>query len=102
MPFGVVFLPWKGITEAEIRNQFRMMRKLGFRNLKQVMGSPEWPAERLMEIALEEDLIPFCAAKPDGSPLPTRFWTGWGSRAGSRRSRFATTRGCALTRMKFC
>src|ERR1035437_9904944 len=59
MPFGVVFLPWKGITEAEIRNQFRTMRKLGFKNLKQVMGSPEWPAERLMEIALEEDLIPF-------------------------------------------
>ncbi len=59
MPFGVVFLPWKGMTEAELREQFRTMKKLGFHNLKQTMPSAEWPEERIMEIALEEGVIPF-------------------------------------------
>ncbi len=59
MPFGVVFLPWKGCTEQDIRRHFRMMKELGFHNLKQVMATPEWPAKRLMEIAMEEDIIPF-------------------------------------------
>lgn len=29
MPFGVVFLPWAGMTEAEMRQHFRWMRELG-------------------------------------------------------------------------
>jgi len=59
MPWGVVFLPWRGMTEQQLREHFRMMKRLGFHNLKQVMGTPEWPVERLLEVALEEDLIPF-------------------------------------------
>lgn len=59
MPFGVVFLPWKGCTEKEMREHFRMMKKLGFTNLKQTMGTPEWPEQRTLEIALEEGIIPF-------------------------------------------
>lgn len=59
MPFGVVFLPWAGATEQDVRRHFRLMKQLGFHNLKQVQASPEWTAERLMEIALEEDVIPF-------------------------------------------
>lgn len=59
MPFGVVFLPWKGMKEEEMRTHFRMMRELGFTNLKQTMGSPEWPAKRILEVALEEGVIPF-------------------------------------------
>ena len=59
MPFGVVFLPWKGMTEREMREHFRLMRKLGFRNLKQAMGTPEWPQNRVLEVALEEGIIPF-------------------------------------------
>ncbi len=59
MPFGVVFLPWKGMTEDEMREQYRVMRELGFTNLKQTMGTPEWPATRVLEVALEEDVIPF-------------------------------------------
>jgi beta-galactosidase len=59
MPFGVVFLPWKGMTEEEMRVQFRTMKQLGFHNLKQTMGTPEWPVQRVLEIALEEGVIPF-------------------------------------------
>ncbi|MBC8166695.1 MAG: beta-galactosidase trimerization domain-containing protein [Bryobacteraceae bacterium] len=59
MPFGVVFLPWRGVTELQIREHFRLMKKLGFHNLKQLMHTPEWPLDRLMEIAFEEDIIPF-------------------------------------------
>ena len=59
MPFGVVFLPWKGMTEEEMRGHFRTMKKLGFHNLKQTMPAPNWPTERILEVALEEDVIPF-------------------------------------------
>lgn len=59
MPFGVVFLPWKGCTEDDMRRHFRMMKELGFTNLKQTMSTPEWPEERTLEIALEEGIIPF-------------------------------------------
>ncbi|TVR49189.1 MAG: hypothetical protein EA425_12945 [Puniceicoccaceae bacterium] len=59
MPYGVVFLPWAGMTESEMRGHFRIMRELGFTNLKQTMPSPEWPRERILEIALEEGVIPF-------------------------------------------
>jgi len=59
MPFGVVFLPWAGCTEQEMRRHFRMMKALGFTNLKQTMATPEWPEHEILRIALEEDIIPF-------------------------------------------
>jgi len=59
MPFGVVFLPWAGMTEEEMRQHFRWMKELGFTNLKQTMGTPQWPARRVLEVALEEGIIPF-------------------------------------------
>lgn len=59
MPFGVVFLPWKGMREEEMRAHYRLMRELGFTNLKQTMGTPEWPEERVLEVALEEGIIPY-------------------------------------------
>jgi len=59
MPYGVVFLPWAGCTEEDIRHHFRMMKELGFTNLKQTMGTPEWPREKILSIALEEGIIPF-------------------------------------------
>ena len=59
MPFGVVFLAWKGMTEQEMREHFRLMKKLGFHNLKQTMGTPEWTQSRVLEVALEEGVIPF-------------------------------------------
>ncbi|MGC9449995.1 MAG: beta-galactosidase trimerization domain-containing protein [Oceanipulchritudo sp.] len=59
MPFGVVFLPWAGMTEEEMREQYRTMKRLGFHNLKQTMPAPGWPRERILEVALEEGVIPF-------------------------------------------
>jgi beta-galactosidase len=59
MPFGVVFLPWAGCTEEDMRYHFRMMKELGFTNLKQTMATPEWPEHETLRIALEEDIIPF-------------------------------------------
>ena len=59
MPWGVVFLPWHGMTEQQMREHFRLMKKLGFHNLKQAMGTPEWPLEKVLTAALEEDVIPF-------------------------------------------
>jgi beta-galactosidase len=59
MPFGVVFLPWAGCTEEDMRYHFRMMKELGFTNLKQTMATPEWPEHETLRIALEEGIIPF-------------------------------------------
>lgn len=59
MPFGVVFLPWAGCTEQDMRHHFRMMKELGFTNLKQTMATPEWPEKEILRIALEEGIIPF-------------------------------------------
>ena len=59
MPFGVVFLPWAGCKEEEMRQHFRWMKELGFTNLKQTMPTPEWPIEETLRIALEEGIIPF-------------------------------------------
>ena len=59
MPYGVVFLPWAGCTEDDIRRHMRMMKELGFTNLKQTMGTPDWPRDKILAIALEEGIIPF-------------------------------------------
>ncbi len=59
MPYGVVFLPWAGCTEEDMRHHFRMMKELGFTNLKQTMPSPEWTRYEIKKIALEEGIIPF-------------------------------------------
>lgn len=58
VPLGVVFLPWAGMTEEDMRQHFRLMRKLGFRNLKQTMPSPQWSRQRILEVALDEGIIP--------------------------------------------
>ncbi|MFY0653073.1 MAG: beta-galactosidase trimerization domain-containing protein [Cyclobacteriaceae bacterium] len=59
MPYGVVFLAWAGMTEDDMRKHFRMMKELGFTNLKQCMGTPEWPRKEILSVALEEGIIPF-------------------------------------------
>ena len=59
VPYGVVFLPWAGMTEDDMRKHFRMMRELGFTNLKQTMGTKEWPRDKILSVALEEGIIPF-------------------------------------------
>ncbi len=69
MPFGVVFLPWAGCTEADMRKHFRMMKQLGFTNLKQTMGTPEWPEKEVLRIALEEGIIPFWYGEGGWEPI---------------------------------
>jgi len=59
VPYGVVFLPWAGMTEDDMRKHFRMMKELGFTNLKQTMGTKAWPREKILSVALEEGVIPF-------------------------------------------
>lgn len=75
MPVGVVFLPWHGMTEQQMREHFRLMKKLGFHNLKQAMGTPEWPHERVLEIALEEDIIPFWYGEAGFEPITPALLT---------------------------
>ncbi len=69
MPFGVVFLPWHGMTEQQMREHFRLMKQLGFHNLKQAMGTPEWPHAKVLEIALEEGVIPFWYGEAGFEPI---------------------------------
>lgn len=69
MPFGVVFLPWAGCTEADMRRHFRMMKQLGFTNLKQTMGTPEWPERETLRIAMEEGIIPFWYGEGGWEPI---------------------------------
>ncbi|MDA3961368.1 MAG: beta-galactosidase trimerization domain-containing protein [Planctomycetota bacterium] len=59
MPIGCVFLPWPGMTEQQARWHLRTMRELGFTCLKQTMATPDWPTERTLKLALEEDIWPF-------------------------------------------
>lgn len=69
MPFGVVFLPWAGCTEQDMRAHFRMMKQLGFTNLKQTMATPEWPEKEILRIALEEGIIPFWYGEGGWEPI---------------------------------
>jgi beta-galactosidase len=58
-PVGAVFLPWPGMTEDEARQTLRKMKELGFTCLKQTMGSAEWPAQKILHLAMDEGIIPF-------------------------------------------
>ncbi|MEG1585048.1 MAG: hypothetical protein RR361_08355, partial [Anaerovorax sp.] len=58
-PCGVVFIEWPNMSEEDIRNQFRLMKRLGFNALKQVMTQPTTDRRRVMNLALDEGLIPW-------------------------------------------
>lgn len=60
MPVGAVFLPWPGMTEASAREEMRRMKATGITCFKQTMPLlPDWPVERILNIALDEGIIPF-------------------------------------------
>jgi len=59
MPIGCVYLQEPGHGEKEMREHFRLMKKLGFTNLKQIMSSPGIIPEDVLMIALEEGIIPW-------------------------------------------
>lgn len=64
MPVGAVFLPWPGMTEETARAELRRMRETGFTCLKQTMPLlPEWPVERILNLALDEGVYPFWYAE---------------------------------------
>lgn len=60
MPVGAVFLPWPGMTEEDARKEMRRMKETGITCFKQTMGlEPEWPRSRILNLGLEEGIIPF-------------------------------------------
>jgi beta-galactosidase len=59
MPAGVVYIQWPGEGEKEMREHFRLMKKLGFNSLKQIMTVPGWELEDVQLIALDEGIVPW-------------------------------------------
>jgi len=59
IPVGVVFQEWPGMTMADIRREFRTMRRLGFTCLKQCLVLPGTDRCQVMHAALDEGLIPW-------------------------------------------
>ncbi|MGK7939485.1 MAG: beta-galactosidase trimerization domain-containing protein [Crocosphaera sp.] len=58
-PVGVVYIQRLGEGEAEIREHFRTMKRLGFTALKQFYPVSGWTREQLAMIALDEGIIPW-------------------------------------------
>ena len=59
IPVGMVFQEWPGMTMADIRREFRLMRRLGFTCLKQCLVLPGTDRRQVMHMALDEGLIPW-------------------------------------------
>jgi beta-galactosidase len=59
IPVGVVFQQRPGMTMAEIRREFRLMKKLGFTCLKQCLVVPGTDKKQVMHAALDEGIIPW-------------------------------------------
>jgi beta-galactosidase len=59
IPVGVVFQEWPGMTLADMRRDFRLMRKLGFTCLKQCLVLPGTDRAKVMHAALDEGLLPW-------------------------------------------
>jgi beta-galactosidase len=69
MPAGVVYIQHPGEGEKEMREHFRLMKKLGYNCLKQIMTIPGWELEDVQLIALEEGLIPWWYADGGWEPI---------------------------------
>jgi beta-galactosidase len=79
MPIGAVFLPWHGMTEADARAEFRRMKETGFTCLKQTMGlQPDWPTERILNVALDEGIYPFWYAEGGWEEITPELLTQMG------------------------
>ncbi len=59
VPAGVVYVQQPGEGEKEMRAHFKLMKKLGFNALKQIMPLPEWTVEQIAAVALDEGIIPW-------------------------------------------
>lgn len=69
MPVGCVYVQRPGDDEKEMRQQFRIMKDLGFTALKQIMPIPGWTIEQIQLIALEEGLIPWWYGQGGWAPI---------------------------------
>ncbi|WP_209331367.1 beta-galactosidase trimerization domain-containing protein [Lunatimonas salinarum] len=69
VPAGVVYIQRPGEGEEEIRGHFRLMKALGFTNLKQIMTLPDWKEEQIQLIALEEGIIPWWYGEGGWEPI---------------------------------
>ncbi len=69
VPAGVVYIQHPGEGELEIRQHFRLMKELGFTNLKQIMTVPGWELEDIQLIALEEGIIPWWYGEGGWEPI---------------------------------
>lgn len=59
MPVGVVFQEWPGMTLADMRREFRLMKQLGFTCLKQCLVLPGTDRRKVMHAALDEGIVPW-------------------------------------------
>lgn len=73
MPFGVVLLPYPGMTEDDLRQHFRTIKSLGFNAIKQFMSTSDWPLERLRQVAMEEGVCPFWYGEAGWEDLTTEL-----------------------------
>ncbi|MFW6233912.1 MAG: beta-galactosidase trimerization domain-containing protein [Spirochaetota bacterium] len=69
MPFGAVLITRDDMTESDIRNHLRTMKKLGFNAIKQFMSCDRWSDESLERMALEEGLVPWWYGEGGWEPL---------------------------------
>jgi beta-galactosidase len=58
-PIGCVFIEHPGMSLDDIREQFRLMRRLGFTALKQCQTCRGTDKNRVMHMALDEGIIPW-------------------------------------------
>lgn len=58
-PVGSVFIERPGMSDAAIREHFRLMKRLGFTCLKQCQVCPGTDQRRVMHMALDEGIIPW-------------------------------------------
>ena len=69
MPAGVVYIQHPDEGEKEMREHFRLMKKLGFNSLKQIMTVPGWELEDVQLIALDEGIIPWWYGQGGWEPI---------------------------------
>ena len=58
-PVGVVFIQWPDMSMDDIREHFRLMKRLGFTCLKQCQVNEGTDQKAVMHLALDEGIVPF-------------------------------------------
>lgn len=73
-PVGVVFIERPGMTLAEIRGHFKLMKTFGFNCLKQCELCPETDRRAVLHAALDEGVIPWWYGEAGWEePTPSRL-----------------------------